>query len=130
VFAIVSGTGYAEEPAWPGNLKLLPGYKHEKLEGIDTRVGKIRKEGGFAFHYDIGRLAGNAARAQDKANLLWYKEQVVNGHPVQFAFTKDRMLFVTFPETSANFSGQPKSDEDLTDMLLMVLTYDPQAKPR
>jgi hypothetical protein len=47
---------------------------------------------------------------------------------VQVAFTKDRVLVVTFPETFANFSGTTKSDEEVADMLLMVLTYAPEAK--
>ena len=132
-FAVVTFlciAAHAQEPATPGGLKLLPGYQHEKLKGIDTRVGKISKGDGLTFQYDIGRSAGNAAKAQDKASLLWHKEQDVNGRSVQLAFTKDRMLFVTFPETFANFVGKAKSDEDLADMLLMVLTYAPEAKPK
>ena len=104
-------------------------YKHEKEKGIDTRVGKVWKEGGLTLRYDIGRLAGNAVKAQEKNNLLWYKEQVVDGRPVQLALTKDRTLYVTFPQTSANFNGKVKSDAEIVDMLLMVLTYAPPAKP-
>jgi hypothetical protein len=61
VFGILcSSGGRAAEPAalTPGGIKLLPGYKHEKLQGKDTRVGKVWKKGGLTFRYDIGRLAG------------------------------------------------------------------------
>jgi hypothetical protein len=124
--------GRADEPAdpTPGDIKLLPGYKHQKEKGIDTRVGKVWKEGALAFEYDIGRLAGNAVKGQSKDNLLWSKEQIVEGHTVQLALTKDRMLYATFPQSSANFFGKVKTDEDVADMLLMVLTYVPPAKPK
>jgi hypothetical protein len=131
IFALLPIPGRAADPVPPpGGIKLLPGYQHQKLQGIDTRVGKISKEGGLAIEYDIGRLAGNYAKGQDKAGLLWFKEQVVGGRSVQLAFTKDRTLIVTFPETHANFSGKTKSDEDLADMLLMVLSYAPEAKAK
>ncbi len=122
--------GQAEEPTTPGGIKLLPGYKHEKMKGKDTRVGKVWKEGGLSFQYDIGRGAGNAAKAQEKSNILWFKEQVVQGRTVHLTLTKDRTLYVTFPHTSANFYGKAKSEEALVDMLLMVLTYAPPTKPR
>ena len=124
--------GRAEQPAVPApwGIKLLPGYKHEKLQGIDTIVGRVSKEGGLAFQYDVGRLAGNYVKAQEKDKLLWHKEQVVDGRPVQIALTKDRMLYVTFPETPANFAGKAKSEEEIVDMLLIVLTYTPPAKAK
>lgn len=135
VFAVfgalcISGSRADEPATTPDGLKLLPEYKHEKEKGKDTHVGKYWKEGGVAFRYDIGRLAGNAVKAQEKDNLLWYKEQVVDGRPVQLALTKDRTLYVTFPQTSANFNGKVKSDEEIVDMLLMVLTYAPPAQPK
>ncbi len=121
---------YAGPQALPGGIQLLPGYKHEKLKGIDTRVGKIWKDGGLSFSYDIGKGAGNQAKGQDKKNVLWFKEQVVAGHAVQLALTKDQTLYVSFPQTHANFYGQVKTSADLADLLLMVLTYAPAAGPK
>ena len=100
------------------------------MQGKDTRVGKVWKEGGLSFRYDIGRGAGNQVKALAKEDMLWYKEQVVDGRPVQLALTKDRMLYVTFPQSAANFYGTAKSEEEIADMLLMVLTYAPPAKPK
>jgi hypothetical protein len=130
--ALFATSAQAEEPAAPGGIILLPGYQHEKLQGIDTRVGKIKKNDGLTVEYDIGKLAGNYAesmKGQEK-DLLWYKEQTVHGRKVQVAFGKDRTLYVTFPETHANFFGKIKSDAELADMLLMVLTYAPEAKAK
>jgi hypothetical protein len=114
----------------PGGIKLLPGYKHETQRGIDTSVGKVWKENGLTIYYDIGWLAGNYAKSMEKVNILWYKEQVVGGRSVQFALTKDRMLYVTFAEVSANFYGRVQSEEDITDMLLMIFTYAPPEKSK
>jgi hypothetical protein len=133
IFGVFVITGsFTAQPAnsVPWGIKLLPGYKHEKLRGIDTVVGKISKEGGLIFSYDVGRLAGNYVKAQDKGTILWYKDQVVDGRPVHLALSKDRMLFVTFPESAANFAGKVKTDEELVDMLLMVLTYTPPPKAK
>ena len=113
----------------PGDITLLPGYRHEAERGKDTRIGRIWKEGGLTVRYDIGRGAGNAVKTHARDDLLWYKEQVVQGRQVLLGLTKDRTLYVTFPQTSANFSGKTMSDEDLVDMLVMVLTYAPSVKP-
>ncbi|HET8645888.1 MAG TPA: hypothetical protein VFO85_10385, partial [Vicinamibacteria bacterium] len=58
------------------------------------------------------------------------KEQTVGGQPLQLLLIKDRTLYVTFPEAKtgvlggpANFKASVKSDEDLADVLLMVLTF-------
>jgi hypothetical protein len=120
--------GYAGDPAVPGGIKLLPGYAHQKLKGIDSRVGRISKNGGVRFQYDLGGLGwGNLVNnvLKDKDNLLWSREQVIDGRIVQLAMTKDRTLNVTFPETRANFYGTARSEEDVADMLLMVLSYAP-----
>ena len=96
----------ADPVAPPGDIKLLPGYEHQKLQGIDTRVGKISKEGGITIQYDIGRLAGNATKGLPKADVSWIKEQTINGHPVVVAKTKENVLYVTFTRSSANFSAK------------------------
>lgn len=43
----------------PGSIKLVVGYTHQRMQGIDTRVGKITKRNGLEISYDIGRLAGD-----------------------------------------------------------------------
>ena len=120
----------ADDPP-PGSITLLDGYKHQKLQGIDTRVGKIWKDGGITIQYDIGLLAGNYAQQQRKYQadqLLWDKQQTWHGQPVELAMTKDRQLYVSFPERHANFYGKVQEEQDLVDALLMVLTYVPAEK--
>lgn len=115
----------------PGSIKLLDGFKHQRMQGIDTRVGKIWKDGGITIQYDIGRLAGNYAEQQRKYQadqLLWDRQQTWHGQPVELAMTKDRQLYVSFPERQANFYGQVQKEQDLVDALLMVLTYLPAEK--
>src|ERR1039457_3890436 len=86
VFGILCiSCGHAGEPNTPGGIKLLPAYKHEKMKGIDTRIGKVWKDGGLSFQYDIGRGAGNAVQGLEKNTLLWSKEQVVEGRTVLLA---------------------------------------------
>jgi hypothetical protein len=115
--------------AHPRDVTLLPNYKHEKQKGIDSSVGVISKEG-FGFSYDIGgRGTGSAAKSLAKEDTTkWYKEQVVDGRPVHLALTKERLLYISLPESRANFSGKVKADEDLLDMLLITLTSPQRAK--
>jgi hypothetical protein len=125
------GSSVAQPPeAAPGALKLLPGYTHQKEQGRDTRVGKIWKKDGPTIRYDIGRLAGNYAASQKKEDCAWQKEQVIQEQAVQLALTKDHTLFVSFPQLKANFSATIKTDEDLAEVLLIVLTYPPAVKAK
>ena len=120
----------ADDPP-PGSITLQDGFKHQKMQGIDTRVGKIWKDGGITIQYDIGRLSGNYAKQQREYaadQLLWSKQQTWRGQPVELAMMKDRQLFVSFPERHANFYGKVQKEEDLVDALLMVLTYLPAEK--
>ena len=113
----------ADDP--PGSIKLLTGYTHQRLRGIDTQVGKISRKDGLTIQYDIGELAGNYA-AQRKSDAAWFKEQVIDGRTVQVALSKDRQLTVTFTKGPANFVATLKSDEDLAEVLLMLCTYSPK----
>lgn len=115
----------------PGSIKLLEGFKHQKMQGIDSRVGKIWKENGIAILYDIGRLSGNYAKQQREHQadqLLWAKQQTWQNERVELVLKKDRELYVSFPEHWANFYGKVQTEEDLVDALLMVLTYLPAEK--
>jgi hypothetical protein len=107
----------------PGSIQLLPGYIHKKEQGIDTAVGKIYKARGVTISYDIGGLAGRTISPEDKSSYAWYKEQTINNQTVRIAMSRDRELVVTFVEASANFRTVVRTNEDLADVLLMLLTY-------
>lgn len=123
-----------------GGMKLLPGYKHQPLQGIDSIVGRIAKEDGLQIMYDIGavlkpgalRTGGSFSdhpKLTPKDQVRWYKEQTVHGQPVHLAYKKDGYLLVSFPQKGANFSVKVSSDEELAEALLMILTYpDPVEK--
>ena len=128
--SVVLRAASGDEPP-PGSITLLDGFKHQTLQGIDTRVGKIWRDGGITIQYDIGRLSGNYAEQQRKYQadqLLWAKQQTWRGQPVELSMMKDRQLFVSFPERHANFYGKIPKEADLVDALLMVLTYVPAEK--
>lgn len=117
-------TPTATVPA-PGNIKLIPGYIHTRMQGIDTAVGKISKENGINISYDIGRLAGNyamGAYSRDKQNVLWFKVQEVNGQKVMITYLKDGSIYATFNDF-ANFISGAKTNEELADFLIMIMTY-------
>jgi hypothetical protein len=114
----------------PGRIKLLPGYQHKRLQGIDTRVGRIWKDGGLDIKYDIGFLAGDYADPKNMKEYTWFKQQSIGGHLVHCALDKSNTLVVSFPDSSANFMAAVKSQGDVADMLLMILTYQPEARRR
>jgi len=118
----------AVRPA-PGGIRLLPGYTHQLKQGFDSEVGTISKAGGVTIQYDIGELAGNYAECDPKLcgwtkGEVWRKKQTIKGQAVVLVYTQEKTLIVSFPESRANFYATVDSSEQLTEMLLMVLTYD------
>ncbi len=125
-----------------GGIKLLPGYKHEPLQGIDSIVGRIVGPKGLVIHYEIGiiprgpfAIGGafvNAAKRVPKDRLRLYREQVIQGHPVHVAYLKDGTLIVTYPKSipgkGINFRTKVSGPEQMADVLLMLLTF-PRGKP-
>jgi hypothetical protein len=123
-----------------GGLQLLAGYKHQPLQGIDSIVGRISKPGGLQITYEIGSIPkpgglgfggqfSDRPKRTPKNQLLWYKEQTVNGQPMHVAHRKDGYLLVSFPKKGVNFSVKVNTTADVAEVLLMVLTYpNPVAK--
>jgi MarR-like DNA-binding transcriptional regulator SgrR of sgrS sRNA len=109
----------------PGSIRLLTNYKHkfDEFESTDTWIGKIWKEDGITITYCIGDMAGEWANPKKQSEYLWYKEQVIDKQIIRTALTRDNELRVTFPKRKANFYGTVKSQEDITEFLLIVLTY-------
>jgi hypothetical protein len=115
-------------PPPPGNIKLLPGYVHKPERGIDSAVGKISKENGLVIFYDIGRMAGNytLAALEKKESIAWSKTQKVNNREMSIVYLKDGSIYANFSETSANFMSAVKTNEELADFLVMIMTYGSQ----
>jgi hypothetical protein len=108
----------------PGNMRLLPGYYHERLQGIDSIVGRIWKENGPSIFYDMG-YGMSAEEFKASVPCVWYKEQVTNGKTVQLVLSKERVLYGFFPHDRTSFQGKVTSEEELVEVLLMLLTYPP-----
>jgi len=129
----LSATGQEDTPP-PGAITLLPGYTHKALQGIDSRPGMISGENGLQINYDIGAVVAPGAPRfggsfSDRAKAVpaeqrhWYKEQVVAGQPVHLVLTKGKVLMASYPKAGINFSAEIKSSEQLTDALLIILSY-------
>jgi hypothetical protein len=123
-----------EAPPPPGNIALLEGYAHEPLQGFDSIVGRIAKEGGLSISYEIGRVRqpGQLAIGGDFVDQAlavpaearaWHAAQTIDSQPVHVTLDKQGMLYVTFPESGANFSVEAKKPAQVAEALLMLLSY-------
>ncbi len=133
VMVSMTGSSFAAD-APLGGMQLLPGYVHNPLQGIDSVVGEIKKEGGLRIMYEIGavippgqpRFGGSFSdrpKMTPKQSVRWYREQMVNGQPVHIAYLKNDSLLASYPQKGINFHVQVKTTEELADALLMILTY-------
>lgn len=115
----------------PGNIKLLPGYVHKAARGIDTAVGSIAKPGGMDIFYDIGTMAGNVTGGalQKKESIVWVKEFEVYERRIVIVYLKDGGIYANIGSL-ANFSATAKTDEDVVDFLLMIMTYGSKPPPK
>lgn len=111
----------APEPP-PGGMKLLPGYEHRPLQGIDTSVGEIVKGERVVIRYDIGPLAGDRVRPEDREKCLIYEEKRIEGQTARFCSTPTG-LDVTFAESSANFFVRPENEAELRELVMMVESF-------
>jgi len=93
--------------------------------GIDTWGGAIWKVGGLKIEWDSGLHVGVAADLVDKKDVAWRENQVINGQQVICVYTRSNDLIVSFPRLVANFQGHIQHQQDLAEMLLMIMTFEP-----
>ena len=137
VFAQLTPEGNTKQSHGPGNLKVLDGYQHVPLRGIDSIVGKIQHKDGFEIFYEKGRVVkpgaprlggdfSNAAarlkNSQNK-NIEWSAQQKIGDQPVDLVLLKDGRLVASFPEAGINFTAKTKTKAQVADVLVMVMTY-------
>lgn len=121
----------------PGGMKLLPGYTHKKLQGIDSVVGAILKGDAPAMQYEIGRVVApgglrlggdftDSVARLPEAQRQWLREQTIGGVTFRIAREKTGRLLASVPSAGINFHAHPKTDADLADCLLMILSFAPK----
>ena len=108
----------------PGNIRLLEGYTNNPRQGIDSIIGDISKSGGLLIRYDIGESSGFYTDYCNIQNACqWSKKQIINNREVRIGLTAENRIIATFPQDYANFFADTNSPEDVSDFLLMILTY-------
>jgi len=126
---VASGGAIGQSAQTPAltNIVLLPGYVNTSTRPMDSAFsGTISKQHGLVISYDIGLTAGRYdTDPRWNRRAVWQTEQVLNGKRVVCIFTGSKELLISFPESLANFHAKIRSERDLADMLLMVLTYVP-----
>jgi hypothetical protein len=150
LFLIASGqTGSLAADKLPGKIKLLPGYSMHREQAVDASAWTIEKGTGLTINYEAGPSEGSAADPGKQNIYSWYKEQMVNGYKVRVALIKPgqktvfepegnqgqepgNILLITFLLDSkksgfaANFVAKVANSEEIADILLMGLTFDPR----
>ncbi len=127
----------AAETPLPNGLviDLLPGYTQQKLQGIDSIVGKFVKKDGPEISYEIGgyippgqpRFGGSYtdyAQQMPADSRLWLKELAIGGRKISVAYSKDQRIVVSthFEKVGINFSATAKTPEEIAEVLLMAMT--------
>ncbi len=108
------------------SIQLLPGYTHEKKKGTDSVVGELVKKDGPTISYDIGFFGQKTLE-----NELWNKEQTLLGKKVKIVFSKQNELLVVVgvgEKVYASFYTKVKSEEDVAEVLLIVLSATQEKK--
>jgi hypothetical protein len=115
----------------PGNIKMLPGYVHQRRPGKDSQIGVIFKRNGLSITYEIGKTVGNAVERLAKENMdvvEWVKVEKTEAGRVSVAQLKDGRIAACYLDLNANFTAEARNDDDVSDFLAMVLTYNPKKK--
>jgi hypothetical protein len=106
----------------PFKIKMLPGYRHKTLMGIDTTVGQISKRHGLLIEYDLGDLPVVEPRKirppRDwKRQCSWIREDEDSSPTADTEITcwididedgHTKRLFVSF-QTERHSSGESKT---------------------
>jgi hypothetical protein len=111
----------------PGGMQLLAGYRHEKIPSMESREGRVWKEGGPEITYEIGLQANYVVgRYKGPGQALWFKTQQTPEGPIEIAMTDEQTMVVGFRDYFANFVIHGiKSKADVAEVMLMLMTYHP-----
>ncbi len=131
-----------------GGMRLLEGYSIKQNWAVDASAWTIEKKKGLTIYFEAGLSEGSWASRKDERTYAWYREQTINGYRVRLALIKaglktrwepengrglkpGNILLVTFllegeqSSHTANFVAKIANSQELADVLLMVVTFDP-----
>lgn len=125
-FADSQGHGTDQLASSRSPVRLLPGYKLQIVPGPEGSGGKIWKEGGPVIDFNLPQCcAGIATDSVEKGAVAWRIEQIVEKQRVIVLYTNSNELIVAFPKLISNFHAKIRNPQDLAEVLLMVLTFEP-----
>ena len=120
-----------------GTFEAPAGFHFEHTGTLDSFRGKLTREAdGFTITFDIGAMAGTHMGDIRQHDCTFYRAHRINGIP---AFTgiqragSGRKITTTIYDAKrfqdpANFWAEIANDRDITDFLLIVLSYKPKTK--
>lgn len=122
----------------PGGMVIPPGYTSLNIRGIDSKVGKFVKAGGPSIFYQIGAMRPSIVNVPERPQLFENTSsfKVAWNRTIPFRGATVRIYMITGGELrvdtgSANFVGtNVQNQEDVADVLLMALSYDPDVRRR
>lgn len=110
------------EGQFPGRIQLLPGYKMRTCGGMEFLYGRIWKQDGVSINF-YERWVDYSESLE-----LWRQDQIVDGDHMLCSFKKDQTMEIRFRGTQ--FDATVRNQQELAEMFLTVLSYEPPASPR
>lgn len=116
----------SSSPAPRFDIQILRGYKLQILPGLDTIGAKIFKPGGLSIEFTSGEHLQKAADDLPTSKVYWKTRQTINGRQLTCAYTRSGYLVATFHDAFVvDFEARIRNKHELTEMLLMIATYEP-----
>ncbi|MDT8389704.1 MAG: hypothetical protein RRC34_04245 [Lentisphaeria bacterium] len=125
-----------------GTIEIPPGFTEERTGTIDSRRGTITNlTTNLQIGYDIGHMAGTHMHPK-KEGLVWYREQTLGNQKAYIGLIQDgqsKRVAITLLHKQGLHSGTPwnypanfwadiEDEQQLTDLLLIALSYRPKEK--
>jgi hypothetical protein len=107
-------------------VRLLPGYKIELRHGFEGDFGgRIWKPGGLSVDFDSGIHNPKAIDSIEAKDVGWRIDQILDGHHVVLVYGVSGRVAISILDRAANFSAMIRNQQDLAEMLLMAVTFEP-----
>jgi hypothetical protein len=106
---------------------LLPNYKLDVRAGFEGDYsGTVWTPDGLSIEYDVDIDAPRVVDAIEMSQIAWRLRQTLNGRSFDCIYTKSDEFVITSPDAPpANLRAKIRSRQELAEMLLMALSFDP-----